>query len=853
MFENYTDRAKKALSKSKEVARRAGFGEVEAEHLFVALLELGSGIAIDILHELGIDHEDLLEELKDRMESNVGTAGKMQPDFSPRLKRILSIAEKSARELGHNYVGTEHLLIALADEGEGPVTEIFDDHGVSGQEVKKLLMEILGDEYGFEYGFVVPSSQEEGQEQSKSKAGQKQGGQTPTLEAFARDLTEMARNDELDPVIGREDEIERVTQILSRRKKNNPVLIGEPGVGKTAIVEGLAQKIDSVDVPEALYGKKVLALDLASVVAGTKYRGEFEQRMKKIIEEIQGSDDIIIFIDELHSLVGAGSAEGAIDAANILKPALARGELQVIGATTLDEYRQHIEQDSALERRFQTIHVDEPSEEETIEILAGLRDRYETHHNVTYTHEAFEAAARLSHRYLSESFLPDIAIDLIDEAGSRAKLNTSKPPQEIRDLEQQLEEVQKEKGDAVASQEFEKAADLRDQERQLKDELEEVKSNWREEQGDDRPEVTEEAVAELVSDISGIPVFKLTEEEQEKLLRMEEKIHERLVNQDQAVEAVSRAIRRARTGLKDPNRPMGGFMFLGPTGVGKTECAKALAELLFGDEEHMIRVDMSEFMEKHTVSRLVGAPPGYVGYDEGGQLTEQVRRNPYSVILLDEIEKAHNDVFNILLQILEDGVLSDHIGHDVDFTNTIIIMTSNVGAREITQAGEMGFQTGEDEAMEYEEIKDRVMTELKRQFNPEFINRLDEVIVFQALDKEDLRGIVDLMLEDVSERLAEKGINIHVTQPAKDHLIDKGYDPDYGARPLRRTIQRKIEDTLAESILSDEFEEGSNLRISFRDGELDFTEDDSIVDEDAGDEDESEDEEEALEAGTSAD
>ena len=848
MFENYTDRAKKALSKSKEVARRAGFGEVEAEHLFVALLELGSGIAIDILHELGIDHEDLLQDLKERMESNVGTAGKMQPDFSQRLKRILSIAEKSARELGHNYVGTEHLLIALADEGEGPVTEIFADHDVSGQEVKKLLMEILGDEYGFEYGFVVPSSQEGG-EKSKSKAGQQSGsGKTPTLEAFARDLTELAHKDELDPVIGREKEIERVTQILSRRKKNNPVLIGDPGVGKTAIVEGLAQKIDSVDVPESLYGKRVLALDLASIVAGTKYRGEFEQRMKKIIEEIQGSDDIIIFIDELHSLVGAGSAEGAIDAANILKPALARGELQVIGATTLDEYRQHIEQDSALERRFQIIHVDEPSVEDTFEILKGLQTRYENHHNVVYTDEALEASAQLSHRYLSESFLPDIAIDLVDESGSRAKLNTSKPPEEIRELEKKLEEVSKEKQSAVGSQEFEKAADLRDKERQIKEELDDVKSAWLEEQGDDAPEIGERDVAQLVSDISGIPVFKLTEKEQEKLLRLEEDIHERLVNQDQAVEAVSRAIRRARTGLKDPNRPMGSFMFLGPTGVGKTECAKALAENLFGDEEHMVRVDMSEFMEKHTVSRLVGAPPGYVGYDEGGQLTEQVRRNPYSVILLDEIEKAHTDVYNILLQIFEDGVLSDHIGHSVDFTNTIIIMTSNVGARQITQAGEMGFQVGEEEPLEYDEIKDRVMTELKRQFNPEFINRLDEAIVFQALTKENLHGIVDLMLEEVEERLADSGLHIHVTRPAKEYLIDKGYDPDYGARPLRRTIQRKIEDTLAESLLTEEFEEGTHIRVAFRDGELEFTQDESLAEDAEEDADDSE--EEKLEAGT---
>ncbi len=831
MFENYTDRAKKALSKSKEVARRHGFGEVESEHLFMALLELGSGIAIDILQELGISPDELLEELKERMDKNVGTAGKMQPDFSPRLKRILSLAEKSARELGHNYVGTEHLLIGLAEEGEGTVVEIFEDRDISGREVKKLLMEILGDEYGFEYGFVVPSSEEE---KKKSKSGKRKGSsKTPTLEAFARDLTELARENELDPVIGRNKEIERVIQILSRRKKNNPVLIGEPGVGKTAIVEGLAEQIASVDVPEALYGKRVLALDLASIVAGTKYRGEFEQRMKKIIEEIQDSDDIIIFIDELHSLVGAGSAEGAIDAANILKPALARGELQVIGATTLDEYRKYIEKDSALERRFQIINVDEPTVEETVDILEGLQSRYEHHHQVTYTEEAIRSAAELSHRYMSDSFLPDVAIDVIDEAGSRAKLNTSMPPKEIRELERELEGIQNEKGDAVASQEFEKAADLRDQERKLKQKLEEVKSEWHDQRDDELPQVNETDVATLVSDITGIPVFKLTEKEQEKLLRMEEEIHERLVDQDQAVEAVSRAIRRARTGLKDPHRPMGAFMFLGPTGVGKTECAKALAELLFGDEEHMVRVDMSEFMEKHTVSRLVGAPPGYVGFEEGGQLTEQVRRNPYSVILLDEIEKAHHDVYNILLQIFEDGVLSDHIGHSVDFKNTIIIMTSNVGAREITQAGDLGFRIEDDEPAEYEEIKDRAMTEMKRHFNPEFINRLDEIIVFRSLTKENLHDIVDLMLEEVEQRLEGKDLQLRVTKPAKDHLIEKGYDPDFGARPLRRTIQRLIEDSLAEEILKGTFEPGSVVRVSYRDGELEFFEEepDEISDE----------------------
>jgi ATP-dependent Clp protease ATP-binding subunit ClpC len=823
LFENHTDRARKALKKSKEVARRRGFGEVDPEHLFIALLELGDGIAIEILQELGISPEDLLGEIKHRIEEGVGTAGKMQPDFSQRLKRTLSLAEKSARELGHNYIGTEHLLIGLAEEGQGQVVELLQDYDVSAKDVKKLLMEILGEEYGLEYGYVVPSSEKKSQKSSRRR--KKKGSGTPTLESFSRNLTELARQDKLDPVIGRKKEIERVIQILSRRKKNNPVLIGEPGVGKTAIVEGLAKQIVAVDVPEVLYGKQVLILDLAAVVAGTKYRGEFEQRLKKIIEEIRSSDEFIIFIDELHSLVGAGSAEGAIDAANILKPALARGEIQCIGATTLDEYRKYIEKDAALERRFQIINVDEPSVDHTIEILQGLCHKYEEHHNITYTDEALEAAARLTHRYLSDSYLPDIAIDIVDEAGSRAKLNTSMPPREIRELERELAEVQEGKSEAVASQEFERAASLRDRERKVKDELESKKEVWHEENGNETPEINEEDIARLISDISGIPVFKLTQKEQEKLLQMEDEIHKRLVDQNEAVKALSRAIRRARTGLKDPNRPVGSFMFLGPTGVGKTECARTLAELLFGDEKHLVRVDMSEFMEKHTVSRLVGAPPGYVGYEEGGQLTEQVRRNPYSVILLDEIEKAHNDVYNILLQIFEDGVLTDHIGHEIDFKNTIIIMTSNVGAREITGGGELGFKAGEEKALEYSEMKDRAMTELKRKFNPEFINRLDEIIVFRSLEKKDLKQIIELMLDDVEKRLSDKQITLHLTDAAKDFLLEKGYDPDYGARPLRRIIERRIEDSLAEAILHGKFSEGSAVHVAYRDGELVFTED----------------------------
>ncbi len=823
MFENYTDRARKSLRKSKNISRRTGSQEVEPEHLLIALLEIGSGIAVDILQELGIEPQKLLTKLTDLIDVSTETEAEektpQQPDYSQALQRTLSLAEKTARELGHNYVGTEHLLIGLAASKSGPVAELFDSYKVTAGQVKKLLIEILNEEYGLEYGFVVSSGKKSSEEGTGKR--KKNKSKTPTLDAFCRDLTELARNDLLDPVIGRKKEIERVTQILSRRKKNNPVLIGEPGTGKTAIVEGLAKQIVNVDVPQALYNKRLMALDLALVVAGTKYRGGFEQRMKKLLEEIQQSQEIILFIDEIHSLVGAGSAEGAIDAASILKPALARGEIQCIGATTLDEYRQHIEKDSALERRFQLINIDEPSTEEAINILQGLKPNYQNHHNVNYSDEAIEAAVKLSHRYLSNSYLPDIAIDVIDEAGSRAKLEFSMPPREIRELEHELDNLQNQKSEAVSSQEFEKAAALRDKESKLKEELDKVKTEW-EKNDPERPDIGEEEIAKLVSDMSGIPVFKLTEKEQAKLLRLEEDIHKRLVDQADAVSAVSRAIRRARTGLKDPSRPVGSFMFLGPTGVGKTECARALAELLFGDEQHMIRVDMSEFMEKHSVSRLVGAPPGYVGYEEGGQLTEQVRRNPYSVVLLDEIEKAHNEVYNILLQIFEDGVLSDNLGHNVDFRNTIIIMTSNVGAREITNAGSMGFRTGDEQSLDYVDIKDRAMTELKRKFNPEFINRLDEIIVFKSLTKEDLQGIIELMLGEVNERLKEQGFTLEVDQAAREYLIERGYDPDYGARPLRRTIERKIEDSLAEAILRGQFKAGGKILVTYEDNSLNF-------------------------------
>jgi ATP-dependent Clp protease ATP-binding subunit ClpC len=648
--------------------------------------------------------------------------------------------------------------------------------------------------------------------------------ETPQLDEYSRDLTEMAEENKLDPVIGRDDEIERVIQVLSRRTKNNPVLIGEPGVGKTAIIEGLADRIIGENVPELLLGKRVVALDLSSLVAGSKYRGEFEKRLKGVMKDIMENGDIILFIDELHTLVGAGAAEGAIDAANILKPALARGELQAIGATTLDEYRKHIEEDAALERRFQSILIEENTEEETIEILKGLRDPYEAHHKVKITDQAIKSSVSLSHRYITDRFLPDKAIDLIDEAASKVRLtNTTRPP-EFKDLNQKLEEVEKEKEAAVKNQEFEKAADLRDKEKELKSELENIKGDWQQQKGRDKSVVTPDDIASIVSSWTGIPVTKLEEAETEKLLRLEDQLHKRVVGQNEAIKVVSEAVRRARAGLKDPQRPIGSFIFLGPTGVGKTELARTLAEAMFDDEDAIVRVDMSEYMEKHAVSRLVGSPPGYVGHDDGGQLTEPVRRRPYSVVLFDEIEKAHPDVFNILLQILEDGVLTDTHGRNVDFKNTVVIMTSNVGANMIEKQSQLGFKTSEDnEKNEYEEMKEKVMRELRQTFRPEFLNRLDETIVFHALNKGHITQIVDLMLEEVQERLDEQEIQINTTDDAKGHLADEGFDPEFGARPLRRSIQKLIENPLSEKILNKEIEDGDKLLIDEKDGELKFT------------------------------
>lgn len=707
-----------------------------------------------------------------------------------------------ARKLGHSYVGTEHILLGLIREGEGVAARVLNNLGVSLNKARQQVLQLLGSN-----------------ETGSSASGTNSNANTPTLDSLARDLTAIAKEDSLDPVIGRSKEIQRVIEVLSRRTKNNPVLIGEPGVGKTAIAEGLAQQIINNEVPEILRDKRVMTLDMGTVVAGTKYRGEFEDRLKKVMDEIRQAGNIILFIDELHTLIGAGGAEGAIDASNILKPSLARGELQCIGATTLDEYRKYIEKDAALERRFQPIQVDQPSADESIQILKGLRDRYEAHHRVSITDEAIEAAVKLSDRYISDRFLPDKAIDLIDEAGSKVRLRSFTTPPNLKELEQKLDEVRKEKDAAVQSQEFEKAASLRDTEQRLREQVEDTKKTWKEKQGQENSEVSVEDIAMVVSSWTGVPVSKIAQTETDKLLNMENILHSRVIGQDEAVVAVAKAVRRARAGLKDPKRPIGSFIFLGPTGVGKTELARALAESIFGDEEAMIRVDMSEYMEKHSTSRLVGSPPGYVGYDEGGQLTEKVRRKPYSVVLLDEIEKAHPDVFNILLQVLEDGRLTDSKGRTVDFRNTILIMTSNVGASELKRNKYVGFNV-QDESQNHKDMKDKVMGELKRAFRPEFINRIDEIIVFHSLEKKHLTDIVSLMSDQLTKRLKEQDLSIELTDAAKAKVAEEGVDLEYGARPLRRAIQKHVEDRLSEELLRGNIDKGQHIVLDVEDGEF---------------------------------
>ncbi|MFJ7828042.1 ATP-dependent Clp protease ATP-binding subunit [Psychrobacillus sp. NPDC096623] len=803
MFNRFTQRSQKVLQLAQEEAIRLKHESIGTEHILLGLIREGSGIAAKALEAIEVD----LKVIEAGIEELVG-AGKEEVgpivNYTPRAKKVIELSVDESRKLGHSYIGTEHLLLALIREGEGVAARVLNNAGVSLNKARQQVLQLLGSTeqaHGNGNNGAAPAS-------------------TPTLDGLARDLTQIAREGTLDPVIGRSKEITRVIEILARRTKNNPVLIGEPGVGKTAIAEGLAQQIVQNEVPEILRDKRVMTLDMGTVVAGTKYRGEFEDRLKKVMDEIRQAGNVILFIDELHTLIGAGGAEGAIDASNILKPALARGEIQCIGATTLDEYRKYIEKDAALERRFQPIQVDEPSVEEAIQIIYGLRDRYEAHHRVKITDAAVEAAVKMSDRYISDRFLPDKAIDLIDEAGSKVRLRSYTTPPNLKELETKLEAIRSEKNAAVQSQEFEKAASFRDKEQKLKDELEKMKNNWKEKQGKEESEVTIEDIAAVVSMWTGVPVSKLAQTESEKLLKLEDKLHERVIGQSEAVDAISRAIRRARAGLKDPKRPIGSFIFLGPTGVGKTELARALAEVMFGDEDAMIRVDMSEYMEKHSTSRLVGSPPGYVGFDDGGQLTEKVRRKPYSVILLDEIEKAHPDVFNILLQVLEDGRLTDSKGRTVDFRNTVVIMTSNVGAEALKFNKYVGFNLTEGGKTDYKDMKGKMLEELKKAFRPEFLNRLDEMIVFHSLEKEHLKQIVSLMTEQLAKRLKEQGIELEITEAAQDKITTEGYEPEYGARPLRRAIQKHVEDRLSEELLKGEVLNGQHVIFDVEDNEF---------------------------------
>jgi ATP-dependent Clp protease ATP-binding subunit ClpC len=806
--DRFTERAKYALNLAHDAAAKMGHGYVGSEHILLGLIRENDGVAARTLKKAGLDEEmiaALVEKFVGRGEESSTTA----LGLTPRGKRIIELAVSDAARLGHRFVGTEHLLMGILRESDCVAAKVIAS---TGADLNKLYTDLINMFRGSEYRQPAV-----GQERTKHS-------DTKTLDQFSRDLTEAASKGELDPVIGREQEIRRVVQILSRRTKNNPALIGEPGVGKTAIVEGLAQKIVSGDVPETLRDKRVVALDLTGMVAGTKYRGDFEERIKNAIDEVKKAKDVILFIDEVHTLIGAGSAEGAIDAANIIKPALGRGEIQIIGATTLDEYRKHIEKDAALERRFQPVTVNEPTEEESVQILKGLRDRYEAHHKLKITDEAIDAAVKMSARYINDRYLPDKAVDLIDEASSRVRMESLKLPPELKQMEDELRSLTAEKEAAVRNQDFERAAELRDKEQAKRKELETVKAEWESKHKDGVKRVTPEDIASVVSGWTGIPVTSITEDESERLLKMEEILHRRMVGQDEAVTAVAKAIRRGRVGLKDPKRPIGSFLFLGPTGVGKTELCKALAEAMFGDENAMIRVDMSEYMEKHTVSKLIGSPPGYVGFDDGGQLTEKIRRRPYSVVLFDEIEKAHEDVFNIMLQIMEDGILTDSHGRRVDFKNAIIVMTSNVGAKRLTdRQNRLGFAPGDEEkefAETSERIKDTVMEDLRRTFKPEFLNRIDDIIVFHQLTKENIEEIAGNMLKMVNDRIEPLGYKLRVEDSAVELLADKGFDPKYGARPLRRAIQSMVEDELAEKILEGAVSEGDTVLVKGEDGKI---------------------------------
>ena len=806
MFNRFTERARKVIILAKEEARRFNHDYIGTEHILLGLIREGEGVAAAVLEKMGLDLQTIRLEVEKVVQPGPTTQILGDIPFTPRAKKALELAAEEARSLGHNYIGTEHILLGLIREGESVASQVLLNLGLDLDRVRNEVLNVLG--------AVTPGF---GQ-QPQAAPGK---SRTPALDAFGRDITQAAQEGKLDPVINRKNEIERIIQIPPRRTKNNPVLLGEAGVGKTAIVEGLAQAIVSGNITENLRKKRIIVLDLALMVAGTKYRGQFEERIKAVMEEIKRSQDVIIFIDELHTLVGAGAAEGAIDASNILKPSLSRGEIKCIGATTLDEYRKYIEKDAALERRFQTIMVDPPNVEQTIEILKGLRERYETHHRVKFPDEALEAAAKLSDRYIPGRFLPDKAIDMIDEAGSRARLDVLVVPANVKELEIKVEELRKEKEAYIKSQDFEKAANLRDQERQARLELERLSKEWNEKRDQIRAVVDAEAIAKIVSQWTGIPLFRLEEKEGEKLLKIEDGLRKRVIGQEEAISAIAHAVRRSRAGIKDPRRPIGSFIFLGPTGVGKTLLARALAEFMFGDEEALVQLDMSEYMEKFNLSRLIGAPPGYVGYEEGGQLTEKVRRRPYSVILLDEIEKAHSDVFNLLLQVFEDGRLTDSFGRKVDFRNTIVIMTSNVGAELIRKQGSIGFKSQAEE-LTYQEMKEKLLEEVKRTFKPEFLNRIDDTIVFRPLVREDLHKIVEIELGFLRERLKDQRITLELTEGAKDFLIEKGFDPIFGARPLKRIIQRFIEDPLSQDIISNRLPEGAQVKVDKRNDTLVF-------------------------------
>jgi len=804
MHDRFTDRVRRVIYYARDEANRLQHDYIGTEHLLLGIVREGEGIAAKVLNKLELDFEQIQQAVESMVKGTGPSLIVGEIPFTPRAKRVLELAIEEARLLGHNYVGTEHLLLGLIREGEGVAAQVLAELGVDRKRVREEVLRLLGSSATM-----------------KARKTKKEKSETPNLDQFGRDLNQLARENKLDPVIGRETEIERVIQVLSRRKKNNPILIGEPGVGKTAIAEGLAQQIVENKVPEILKDKRICTLDLASVVAGTKYRGQFEERLKSIINEIRDAEDVIIFIDEVHTIVGAGGAEGAIDASNMLKPALSRGEFRCIGATTLDEFRKHIEKDGALERRFQPILINPPTEEETIKIIFGLRDKYEAHHRVKIGDDAVRAAVYFSQRYIHERYLPDKAIDLIDEAGSRARLGVVTAPTELQDLETQIEELCREKESAIQAQEFEKAASFRDKEKELRKRLQEMRKTWNETKQVKETIVTAVDIARVVASMTGIPVSEVEQEETEKLLKLEEALRKRVVGQEEAVQALAKAVRRNRAGLRDPRRPIGSFIFLGPTGVGKTELARALSQVLFESDEALIRLDMSEYMEKFSVSRLIGAPPGYVGYDEGGQLTEKVRHRPYSVILLDEIEKAHSDVFNIMLQVMDDGALTDNYGRRVDFRNTVLIMTSNVGTMESKGGRGMGFGLeGTDSA--YKTMKGKLLENLKKSFNPEFLNRLDEIVVFRTLDKKDMETVVEIMLGDFIKRLRSFDLRVEFNDESKRFLMDKGFDPSLGARPLRRAIQRYLEDPLSELLLRKGLKKDAEIQVGVKDDALDF-------------------------------